>query len=74
MQAECQLIIFIEYYRVFKWLESENYILKSPMRRIHKIKTVKVVKETYSSETMQIIMKVLEILQLLTYLHLLECV
>ncbi len=39
----------------FNWLESENYILKSPMRRIHKIKTVKVVKETYSSETMQII-------------------
>lgn len=39
----------------FNWLESENYILKSPMRRIHKIKTVKVVKETYSSEVMQII-------------------
>lgn len=39
----------------FNWLESENYILKSPMRRIHKIKTVKVIKETYSSETMQII-------------------
>lgn len=39
----------------FNWLESENYIVKSPMRRIHKIKTVKVVKETYSSEIMQII-------------------
>ena len=39
----------------FNWLESENYILKSPMRRIHKIKTVKIVKETYSSETMQVI-------------------
>ena len=39
----------------FNWLESENYILKSPMRRIHKIKTTKVVKETYSSEVMQII-------------------
>lgn len=39
----------------FNWLESENYIIKSPMRRIHKIKTTKVVKETYSSETMQII-------------------
>ena len=39
----------------FNWLESENYILKSPMRRIHKIKTVKVVKETYSSEVIQII-------------------
>lgn len=39
----------------FNWLESENYILKSPMRRIHKIKTTKIVKETYSSEVMQII-------------------
>lgn len=39
----------------FNWLEGENYILKSPMRRIHKIKSVKVVKETYSSEMMQII-------------------
>jgi site-specific recombinase XerD len=30
----------------FSWLEEENYILKSPMKRIHKIKTDKVVKET----------------------------
>ena len=31
----------------FSWLEEENYILKSPMKRIHKIKTDKDIKETY---------------------------
>ena len=36
----------------FSWLEEENYILKSPMKRIHKIKTDKVIKETYSDETL----------------------
>ena len=30
----------------FSWLEEEDYILKSPMRRIHKIKTKQPVKET----------------------------
>lgn len=39
----------------FAWLEDENYIIKSPVRRIHKIKSSKVVKETYSDETMEII-------------------
>lgn len=34
----------------FSWLEEEDYILKSPMRRIHKIKTKTVVKETISDE------------------------
>lgn len=28
----------------FTWLEEEDYIIKSPMRRIHKIKTTKTVK------------------------------
>ena len=37
----------------FAWLEDENYILKSPVRRIHKIKTAKTVKETYSDETLE---------------------
>ena len=37
----------------FSWLEDENYILKSPIRRIHKIKTTKVVRETYSDETLE---------------------
>ena len=32
----------------FAWLEDEDYIVKSPVRRIHKVKTGKTVKETYS--------------------------
>lgn len=39
----------------FSWLEEENYILKSPMKRIHKIKTDKVIKETYSDETLELL-------------------
>ena len=37
----------------FTWLEDEDYILKSPVRRIHKIKTIKQVKETYSDEALE---------------------
>lgn len=37
----------------FSWLEEEDYILKSPMRRIHKIKTKTVVKDVISDETME---------------------
>jgi site-specific recombinase XerD len=37
----------------FSWLEDENYIIKSPVRRIHKIKTEKIVKETYSDEEIE---------------------
>ncbi len=37
----------------FSWLEEENYILKSPMRRIHKIKTNQQVKETISDEAIE---------------------
>ena len=38
----------------FSWLEDENYILKSPARRIHKIKTGKTVKETYTDEELEL--------------------
>jgi site-specific recombinase XerD len=38
----------------FAWLEDENYILKSPVRRIHKIRTNKTVKETYSDEALEL--------------------
>jgi len=38
----------------FSWLEDENYILKSPVRRIKKIKTTKTVKDIYSDESMEI--------------------
>lgn len=37
----------------FSWLEEEDYILKSPMRRIHKIKTKKAVKEVISDESIE---------------------
>ena len=37
----------------FSWLEEEDYILKSPMRRIHKIKTRQQVKETISDEAIE---------------------
>ena len=38
----------------FSWLEDENLILKSPVRRIHKVKTGKTVKETYTDEALEI--------------------
>lgn len=38
----------------FSWLEEEFYIIKSPVRRIHKVKTGKVVKETYSDEALEL--------------------
>jgi site-specific recombinase XerD len=34
----------------FGWLEDEDYILKSPVRRIRKIKSDKTIKETFSDE------------------------
>lgn len=37
----------------FSWLEEEDYILKSPMRRIHKIKTTKTVKNTITDEEIE---------------------
>ncbi len=37
----------------FKWLEDENYIFKSPLRRIHKIKTTVPVRETYADEELE---------------------
>ena len=36
------------------WLEDEDYILKSPVRRIHKVKTASNIKETYSDETLEL--------------------
>ena len=37
----------------FSWLEDEDYILKSPVRRIHKVKTVTNIKETYTDEELE---------------------
>lgn len=38
----------------FSWLEDENYILKSPVRRIKKVKTPTTIKETYTDEELEI--------------------
>lgn len=38
----------------FSWLEDEDYIVKSPIRRIHKVRTVKLVKETYTDEALEL--------------------
>ena len=37
----------------FSWLEDEDYILKSPVRRIHKVKTGATIKETYTDEALE---------------------
>ena len=37
----------------FSWLEDEDYILKSPVRRIHKVKTAANIKETYTDEDLE---------------------
>ncbi len=38
----------------FSWLEDEDYILKSPVRRIHRVKTTISVKETYTDEMLEL--------------------
>ena len=37
----------------FSWLEDEDHILKSPVRRIHKVKTASNIKETYTDEELE---------------------
>lgn len=39
----------------FSWLEDEDYIIKSPARRIHKVKTAKVIKDTFTDEHMELL-------------------
>ena len=38
----------------FSWLEDEDYIIKNPVCRIHKVRTSKVIKETYSDEELEL--------------------
>jgi site-specific recombinase XerD len=38
----------------FTWLEDEDYIVKSPIRRIHKVKTAKILKDTYTDEALEL--------------------
>lgn len=37
----------------FSWLEDEDFIIKSPVRRIHKVKASKTIKETYTDENLE---------------------
>lgn len=37
----------------FSWLEDEDYIIKSPARRIHKVKAAQTIKETYTDENLE---------------------
>ena len=39
----------------FSWLEDEDFSVKSPVRRIHKVKTAKVVKDTYTDEALELL-------------------
>ena len=39
----------------YSWVEDEDYILKSPVRRIHKIKTASNIKETYIDEELELL-------------------
>ena len=39
----------------FSWLEDEDYIIKSPVRRIHKVKTPKTIKEIYTDEELELL-------------------
>ena len=38
----------------FSWLEDEDYIIKSPVRRIHKVKTISNIKETYTDVELEL--------------------
>lgn len=39
----------------FSWLEEEDYILKNPVRRIHKIRMASIIKKTITDENIEII-------------------
>lgn len=60
-QAEhCSSMVTIDNMRrifssFFAWLEDEDYIVKSPVRRIHKVRTEKLVKETISDEHLELL-------------------
>ena len=45
----------------FSWLEDEDYILKSPVRRIHRVKTGINIKETYSDEALELMLSLIHI-------------
>lgn len=41
------------FFSFFSWLEDGDYIIKSPVRRIYKVKTASSIKETYSDEDIE---------------------
>ncbi len=54
----------------FSWLEDEDYIVKSPVRRIRRVKTAQVTKEVLSDEELEVLQMLAnpsEILPSLTY-------
>ena len=48
-------MIYIRETTFFSWLEEEDYIIKSPMKRIHKVKTAVIVKDTIPDEKVEIL-------------------
>jgi len=56
----------------FGWLEDEDYILKSPVRRIHKIKTDKTIKDTFTDEGLELLRDVCDEVRDLAMLDLLS--
>ena len=56
----------------YSWLEDEDYILKSPVRRIKKVKVSKIVKEVYSDEALEVIRDSCETLRDLAMIDLLS--
>ena len=41
----------------YKWLEEEDYILKSPMKRIHRIKSPTIIKPAFTDEQIEVLRK-----------------
>lgn len=56
-KSECNSVTIDNLRRVlssfFSWLEDEDYIVKSPVRRIHRIKTIQTIKETFTDENIE---------------------
>ena len=58
--------------RFYSWLEDEDYIIKSPVRRIHKVKATSNIKETYSDEALEVMRDNAETLRDLAMIDLLS--
>ena len=56
----------------YSWLEDEDYIIKSPVRRIHKVKAASNIKETYSDEALEVMRDNAETLRDLAMIDLLS--